>query len=313
MANECNEAVRIAFDAVKAITKNERAIHVAFLLAGIAILAYVLTTISIADIISAFSMLGSSMGILAVILILVLALRSFRLKLLMKRLADVPFFDVFKIVFETALFSIYSPGKTGEVTKLDLFKKYGISRTQSMSAIIVERAYDLVVVTVLSAGMLISLGVDMLFVLVGGTAAVVLAAALYKSNVFGGLFTKMFDSMKMFLNVKSVATMLVLTIVLWLADASAMYFVLRMLGHDVRLDILVPVYFASTIIGLVSMIPGGLGASEFSFSYALTAMAGVPAADAMATMLASRVVTFLVCSVGSVLYFVEMRGVIRNG
>jgi uncharacterized membrane protein YbhN (UPF0104 family) len=313
LANECKEAVRIAFDTVKTITKNERAIHVAFLLAGIAILAYVLTTISIADIISAFSMLGYSMVILAVILILVLAIRSLRLKLLMKRLADVSFFNVFKIVFETALFAIYSPGKAGEVTKLDLFKKYGISRTQSMSAIIVERAYDLVVVTVLSAGMLISLGVNMLFVLVAGTAAVVLAAALYKSNVFGGLLTKMFDSMKMFLNVKAVAIMLALTIVMWLADASAMYFVLRMLGHDVRLDILVPVYFASTIIGLISMIPGGLGASEFSFSYALTAMAGVPAADAMATMLASRIVTFLVCLVGSVLYFIEMRGVIRNG
>jgi len=295
------------------VSRNERAIHVAFLLAGIAILAYVLTTISIADIISAFGVLGPNALVLAAILILVLAIRAFRIKLLMKKIADVSFLNVFKIVFETALFSIYSPGKAGELTKLDLLKKHGISRIQSMSAIVVERSYDLVVVTALSAGVLVSLGVNILFIIVAGLAAVALAAALYKSGMHDGWFTNLFGSMKMFLDVKTVAIMLSLTVVLWLADAAMPYFVLRVLGYDVRLDILIPVYFASTIIGLISMIPGGLGSSDFSFSYALTAMAGVPGAAAIAAILASRILTFLVCLVGSVMYFVEMKGVIRNG
>jgi len=313
LENRHMEAVLINLDALKTVSHNERTMHAIFLVAGVAILAYVVASTSVSDVIEAFSLLGAGAAVVAAITILGLAIRAIRLKLLMKSMAYIPFWSMFMIIYETALFSVYSPGKVGEMMKLDMFKKHGVRRAQSASAIIVERAYDLAVVAALSAGVLVTLGINVLVIAASCLAAIAVAAFLYRSGAFGGLFRTVVDSMKMLLNVKIAAAMLALTLLLWLVDTSALYFVLRALGHDVRFDVLVPVYFASVIVGLVSMIPGGLGSMDFTFSYGLAATAGVPAADAMATVLAPRIITFLVCLVGSALYFIDMKAAIVDG
>lgn len=298
---------------LKALSQNERAIHAAFLLVGLVILAYVIATISVPDILDAFSVLGAGAAVIAAIVVIGLAIRAVRLKLLVGKMADVPLGSMFMIVFETALFSAYSPGKTGELTKLDMLKRHGIRRAQSMSAIVVERAYDLAVVAALSAGVLATLGINMIAIAAACAVAAIVAAALYKSGAFGGVLATVVDSMRTFMDARTVLATLALTLVLWLVDTSALYFVLNVLGYSVQFDVLVPVYFASIIVGLLSLIPGGLGSMDFSFSYGLGAVAGVPAADAITAILAPRIVTFMVCLIGSVLYFVEIKAAMKDG
>lgn len=287
------------------IIKNERAIHTIFLIAGIALFGYILLSIRISDIVNAFSILGFNILILCLMFIVVLAIKSIRFKFLLKRIADVPFFSVFKIIFETTLFVIYSPGKMGEITKLDLFKKHGIKRTDSLAAIIVERVSDLTMTILFSLGILFSFGLNLVPVILLIFFGIISLAVVYRSNIFKGLIQRVIKSIKMFGGKKTILMLFILTPILWLSDAFIPYFVLKSLGYNINFQAIVPLYFASTIIGLISIIPGGLGSMDLSFSYLLSNLAGVLKSDAIITIMISRIVAFIACFTGSVLYFKE--------
>jgi len=226
----------------------------------------------------------------------------------LKKVADVSLLSVFKIVFKTTLFVVYSPGKTGELMKLDLFKKYGIRRTDSLAAIIIERISDLFMVTLFSIGLLFSFSLNLyplILLIVGG---VVSLTVLYKLNVLKGSVGRVLRSIKRFGDGKTILMLCIFTPLLWLTDAIIPYFTLKLLGYNVAFQTVASLYFASILIGLVSMIPGGLGSLDFSFSYALSNWVGVLRSDAIITIMISRIVAFIVCFAGTILYFKEFRG-----
>lgn len=294
------------------LMKNERAVHTLFLIAGIVLLAYILLSIKVSDIVKAFNVLGFNILILCLIVLIVLVIKSIRFKFLLKKVGDLSFLDVFKVVFETTLYVVYSPGKTGEVMKLDLFKMHGIRRADSFAAIIVERISDLVMVLLFSLGILFSFSLNLYPIILVMIAGIVSVIVLYKSNIFKGVIGQVLKSIKKFGDKKTILMLCILTPLLWLADAFIPYFTLKLLGYDISFQTIASLYFVSTIIGLISMIPGGLGSMDFSFSYAASSLLGILRSDAIITMMISRIVVFIVCFGGSIMYFKEFREIYRG-
>lgn len=288
--------------------KNERIIRTFFSILGIMLFVYILLTIKIADIVAVFSALGTNILVLCFVVLLELIIRSLRFKFILRNVKDVPILDMFKIIFETTLFVIYSPGKVGEVMKLDLLKRHGIKRRDGFAAIIIDRVSDLSMVLLFSSAILFSFNLNLypiVFLMLGGIG---IGLMLYKLGVFKGMLMKLIKSFRQFTDWKTVVIICTLTPLLWLADAFIPYFALRCLGYDVNYQTIIPLYSASIIIGLISMIPGGLGSMDLSFSYILSNLAGVSNNHAIITIMVSRIAALSVCFLGSVLYFVEFRG-----
>lgn len=77
----------------------------------------------------------------------------------------------------------------------------------------------------------------------------------------------------------------------WLGDIACLYFVFLSLGHHVNFGILILGYCVSTLLGQISLIPGGLGVTEGSMSLMYSAL-GVPLSLAIAGVLIFRFFSF---------------------
>jgi uncharacterized membrane protein YbhN (UPF0104 family) len=168
----------------------------------------------------------------------------------------------------------------------------------------------------MSLGALFLLGVSATQLAVLVMAAVLAVVAVFVARRFGvfkGFASGMVQSFRTLLSVRSVVVVFLLTAVLWAADASMPYIIFRTLGYDVDFFQVATIYFASAIIGLVSMIPGGLGASDFSFAYGMNRLLGVAEADAVSAIVMLRMITFVVFSVGCLMYFKHMKDAVPGG
>lgn len=299
----------------RGISKNDKLVQAIFIVAGVVLFGYVLSSITLTDMYNTFNTMGVNVLLIITVLAFEVIVSSLRMKELMRRAYDVPLPSIMRIMFETTLFAVYSPGKLGELMKLDLFKSKGVKRAYCLASVIVSRAFDLVVVLLMSLGALLSLGVSatQVALLVAAAAlALVAAFALHRFGVLKGFFSGVMQSFRTLLSVRSVVAVSVLTAALWAADASLPYIVLRTLGHDVDFFQIATIYFASVIIGVVSMIPGGLGASDFSFSYGMNRLLGVPEADAVSSIVMLRIITFVFFSIGGLMYFKHMKDTMRT-
>lgn len=289
------------------ISKNDKLIQAVFIIAGITLFGYVLSNITLGDIYSTFRAMGANIMLIVAILVLEVVIGSLRIAALINRKHSVPIRNILRIMFETNLFAVYSPGKVGELMKLDLFKKEGVRRAYSLGAIVVGRAFDLAVVTALSLGVLLSLGVDWIPVVALGIVGLLAIFGIYKLGVFKGFVSNVIESFKTFFDPKTITLVLAMSVALWVVDASMPYIILRVLGYDVDFFQTMSIYFASVIVGLISMIPGGLGSSDFSFSYGAHRFLGVVESDAISAIVMLRIITFVALSVGGLLYFKHIR------
>jgi len=292
------------------VSKNDRLTQAIFIVAGIALFGYVLLSIRLSDIYNAFVVMGVNVLLIVAVLAFEVVASSLRMRTLIRKAYDVPMLSIMRIMFETTIFAVYSPGKVGELMKLDLFKSKGVKRSYCLASVVVSRAFDLVVVLLMSAGALLSLGVSVTQLAILAAAAVLGVVALLvvlRLGLFRGFVYEVIQSFKTLLDFQSIILVFLLTAALWAADASIPYIVLRTLGYNVEFFQVATIYFASLIIGLVSMIPGGLGASEFSFSYGISHLLGVAEADAVSSIVMVRMITFVVFSIGGLMYFKHMK------
>lgn len=292
--------------------KNEKLIKSIFLLLGIVFFVYVLLNVKIEDIVYSFKILSFNILILCFIVVIELVIKSIRFKFLLSKIANVSFKDIFKIIFETTLFVVYSPGRLGDIMKLDLLKKHDVKRTDSLAALIIERISDLIVVILFSLGILFSFQINIypiiiLFIIIFASLII-----LYKLNIFKNIIGQVFSAMKKITDKKIILMLILITPILWLVDVSIPYYTLKLLGYNIEFQTLLFLYYVSTIIGLISMIPGGLGSMDFSFSYMLSNLTNVLKKDAIITIMISRIVVFIVCFSGIPLYFKDFKKMISE-
>jgi uncharacterized protein (TIRG00374 family) len=213
-----------------------------------------------------------------------------------------------------------TPGKAGEAVRGVLLKRYfQVGYTQSLSAFFVERLMDLLsVLTIVAATAPAFLGErwrwPVFFVLGLG---LLLLPLLHNRNLLAWSTRQartlprrlrnlarhllaLLQSSSVLLQGRLLYQGLGLGLIAWLCEGIALYIILQGMDADVSLTVAIGIYAVSTLIGAISLVPGGLGGTEISMVAMLVATGTDNATAAGAT---------LICRIAS-LWFAVLLGML---
>jgi uncharacterized protein (TIRG00374 family) len=215
------------------------------------------------------------------------------------------------LLFASGMVMAVTPGKVGEVLKSYLLKRVnGTPISASAPIVLAERVTDgLAMLLLMGFGLTLYAPARPLFyVLVAATVAGLLVAqsralvdrllALVErlpagTRIAPRLLTA-YLSMKALLSWRILLISTLISLVSWFGECVAMYFVLRGLGVPPSFLLLQQatfVFAASTLFGLVSFLPGGLGVSEGSSTLMLERLIPIAAGPATTATIIIRFCT----------------------
>ena len=199
-----------------------------------------------------------------------------------------------------------TPAKAGEAVRSLYLKQDGVSYTDSLAALFVERLTDLVAVILLALAAAYSFAEYRWLVLLAGLATCSLLPLIH-SRILREQLTRISERMpqgkvsQALLHIvdliRSSAKLLhsgplyggmALSISAAFPVGLMMYLVLTMLGSAIALPLAVGIYATGILIGALSFLPGGIGSAE-AVMIALLALAGVDITTATAATLACRI------------------------
>jgi glycosyltransferase 2 family protein len=206
------------------------------------------------------------------------------------------------LLFTSGMVMAVTPGKVGEVLKSYLLKRMnGTSISASAPIVLAERITD-------GLAMLLLMGLGMTFyppaqpafaalvalTLVGiavvqsraiSARLIALAGRLPVGARIAPRLATMYESMQQLLGLRILLISTLISVISWFGECVAFYYVLVGLGVAGTQQLLLVATFtfaASTLFGLLSFLPGGLGVSEASSTGLLTLL--VPMAAGPATV-----------------------------
>ncbi len=194
-------------------------------------------------------------------------------------------------VFLSGLTMSVTPAKLGEVFKSYLLKRLnGTEISRSIPVVFAERITDVLGLLILAAISFSAFqyGKEVLIVVLALLLALIV---IIKSRRIGGgllkitesvpLLNKLSESLRMayesthtLFGFKNLIVATVVSVLSWGFECLAMYFVLIGLGTDASILLSTFVFSFSSLVGAVSMIPGGLVVAEGSFA-GLLILAGI--------------------------------------
>lgn len=214
----------------------------------------------------------------------------------------IPVRDSFKIFLSGLAMSV-TPGKAGEILKSLLLKELtGAPVSRTAPVIFAERLSDGfgLIFLALTGMAVFSYGLEALVAVTLVMAALVviikkpsiyrpLTGMLARRPAFARparVLETLLESAAELLTAKALVFTVGLSIVSWFFECVAFYFVFAGLGYKIPLLAATFTLAFSSVVGAVSMLPGGLGAAEGSIMGLLVKVVGVPAGTAaVATML----------------------------
>ncbi len=205
-----------------------------------------------------------------------------------------------------------TPGKAGEIVKSLLLKiRCGIPMTATAGALLTERLMDLVAVLFLAAtGLTLVDGALPYFiasaVLLTALVAFIVLAPLHRrvlgwATRWGRLrrpavsLLELLTSSRRLLRRLHAAVGLGLALLAWGLEATAFWLILDGLGFTVAPGAAAAVFGISTLVGALSMLPGGLGGFEAAMLLMLTGL-GLDSPAAVAATLVLRIATLWMIS-----------------
>lgn len=203
------------------------------------------------------------------------------------------------------------PGKLGELLKSVLLKsRYGTPITHSASIIAAERLTDTMAMLLLAAlGLVVyPVGLPALVVLLAALLAAILlmqsrrfaeslldvAARLPVVGRFAHLARNLYESAFLMLRWKPLLIALALAIPAWFGEALAYFLVLVGFGNAPTATLLLQaifIYCGASLFGAITLLPGGVGATEGSMTSLAQALMGLSATVASAATLLVRACT----------------------
>lgn len=225
-------------------------------------------------------------------------------------LTGVSFLDVAPVQLLGITISNFTPAKVGEPTKSLLMKmKTGIPVSRSLSSIIWERIIDIVVLILFSIMFIRYFSSSFYFleiasILVFVTVIVVFLAMLYKKSfgikIFGFLkslpiMNRVSDQFLETFYKEKISKMrllisLFITMLVWLIDGYVFYLSFRSVGVVIDPVFFVGLFAVSTLIGVASFLPGGLGSTDAVMVLLLSPAMGPSLA--VTGVFIARVITF---------------------
>ncbi|MBX3276267.1 MAG: flippase-like domain-containing protein [Sandaracinaceae bacterium] len=238
-------------------------------------------------------------------------LRFLRWQLYLRRLdAPVPWRESL-LVFLAGFVMSVTPGKLGEVLKsLLLYESRGISIARTAPVVFAERLTDLVALVILTAigslsfpeGVPVAIGgaaLASLFLLASawrplGERLLAIAERLPLVGRAAPRLREAYESLHALTRPRPLAAATALATVSWGLECVALWLLCAALpGSGLSWDAAVFAYSASTVVGALAMLPGGLGVTEASMTGLVEALSGggIDAASASAATILTRLAT----------------------
>jgi uncharacterized membrane protein YbhN (UPF0104 family) len=249
------------------------------------------------------------------------ALRYLKWEYLLGELAiDVPTGESVQI-FGSGLIMILTPGKLGEVWKAWLVRDCtGTPVEETMPVIAIERVTDLLAVLLISLVGVLVLGYSptVFFALALGLVAAVAAlrhpavgdrllALLRVLPVVGrkaDALETLYHNARQLLAVRPLGVTTALSVCSWGLECVGLWLVLQGLGVDVGVLAAAFVFAVSSILGAVSLLPGGVGVTDGSM-IGLLAVFGVDRGAAVSATLIVRAATLWFVAVLAVVVYLR--------
>lgn len=210
-------------------------------------------------------------------------------------------------IFMSGLIMSVTPGKFGELLKAYLVKQVnGTQISKTVPIIFAERATDFLSLTFIAiigayyfdygkSVILIILFILILLIIIISNKIIAdkILVAVSKISYLNRYIHKIknaYDSSFVLLNIKSLILMTLLSIISWGFECLGFYFIINNFSQNINLVWSFFTYSFSTIVGAVSMLPGGIGVTEGSLTLMLINK-GLSNNDALASTFIIRVVT----------------------
>ncbi len=210
------------------------------------------------------------------------------------------------LVFLSGLVMSVTPGKMGEVLKSYLLRRLrGTPMSTTAPAVLVERLTDLVALLLMAAlgGSAIAgvaplgVGVGLVAVVVVGISNERLGGAIMRLSRFPRLrgsllrFEQSLSSARALVRPKPLSLSSLISVPAWFCECIGFWLIVKALGYEtLGLARLTGIYALAAVVGAVSMLPGGLGATELTLAGMLKG-SGVSGTDAVAATLVVRAAT----------------------
>ncbi len=194
-----------------------------------------------------------------------------------------------------------TPGKLGEAVRSLYLKKHGVPYAQSLSALFVERLFDLAAMLVLASLGVLYFGRYLLLIALPLGAVVLILLLLRSARFRRWLGARRFlaKAEGVLQAVEAAAVLgkgrllvvgLLLSLAGWGAEAVAFHVIVTFIGLELPLIASFGIYALAVAVGALSFLPGGLGGTEATMILLLT-LTGAGAADAGAATILLRLAT----------------------
>jgi len=224
--------------------------------------------------------------------------RVFRWKVLLDEKKKVNFWELIPIQLAGIAISNFTPGKVAEPFKIVFLKRFNFRYSFALLSVVWERLFDLVLLAVLSLGVVLGVGGDS-----EGLVVFALLALFFSTYVLHyhlqaltawlaefrflaflrGLETHKFSGL-------TLVGVALGTIVIWSLDFIAVWAAFASVGVGVDYLLLASAFSASVLLGIASLLPGGLGSTEAAFLFFLAPL-GFAAPQVLAGVVLARLVT----------------------
>ncbi|MFT5232338.1 MAG: hypothetical protein ACI9UQ_000358 [Candidatus Krumholzibacteriia bacterium] len=235
--------------------------------------------------------------------------------------ASIPWRESLKLYFATYLMVI-TPGKIGEALKASIIHEhYGHSLSRGLPVVIAERITDFLAVLVLCAigiffwpGSFAGLNTGLM---AAATLPILLTLFQWKpvrtrvlAKVAGSPLLKKYqvrldessETLSVLLGLKIGGPALAISIVAWLAECMGLWLVCYGLDFQIPVGQSIFIYTVGTIVGSLSMLPGGIGGTEAVLIWLLQSLDMSGATAATAALLIRMFTLWLAVLVGIVFY-----------
>ncbi|MDH4100713.1 MAG: flippase-like domain-containing protein [Nitrospirota bacterium] len=211
------------------------------------------------------------------------------------------------LVFFSGLAMSVTPGKVGELLKSYLLKELsGAAISRTAPVVVAERVTDFVAIVALSAFGVVVFGYGTSALIASGLLIVALLAIISSRSLFMKLVAIVhrmpvlsrvaprletaYESARGLLAPGPLAWATIIGVASWFAECYGLYLVFKGFGVSVSVFSATFVYAFSTLVGALTMLPGGLGATEGSMT-GLLVYTGVATPIAVAATFIIRVCT----------------------
>lgn len=215
-------------------------------------------------------------------------------------------------IFLSSFVMAITPGKVGEVFKSYLLKEQnGTAISKSGPIIIAERITDFLSLIMLSMIGALMFGYETKLILITGIFFILLILLISSKKIsysiisfferfkfFERISQKVhiaYDSIYQMVKFKELMVTLLLSVAAWFFECAGFYLVINSFGIEnlIHVNIFVAtfIYGFATIAGAITMLPGGLGATDASIAFLLITLQGIAESVAVAATLIIRVAT----------------------